>query len=208
MADDGFFVVAYDNRDAGLSTKFEDWGSADIKTAFKQARAKEKVDAPYTLEDMADDTAAMLDHLGIERANIVGNSNGGAIAQTFAVWHPEKVLALISMMATSGRRGLPRPCAATEWLGRPRNPSGTREGAVENAIGTSHIIGSPGYERSEAAIREKAGRPYDRAFYPAGNSRHFLASIASGDRRVARLGQIKAPILVTHGHEDPLVPLG
>jgi len=209
LADDGFFVIAYDNRDVGLSTKFEDWGPADIKTAFKQARAKEKVDAPYTLEDMADDTAALLDHLGIERANIVGNSNGGAIAQTFAIRHPEKVSALISMMATSGRRGLPRPSdAATEWLGRPRNPSGTREGAIEEAVETSHIIGSPGFERDEAAIREKAGRLYDRAFYPAGNSRHLLASIASGDRRVARLGEIKAPTLVIHGREDPLVPLG
>ena len=209
LVDRGFYVIAYDNRDIGLSTKFDDWGPADIKAAFKQARAKEKVSAPYTLEDMADDAAALLDYLGIETADIVGNSNGGAIAQTFAIRHPEKAASLISIMATSGRRGLPRPSeAASEWLARPRNPSGTREGAMDEAVATSHIIGSPGYPRDEAAIREKAGRLFDRSFYPAGNSRQLLASIASGDSRVAHLGEIKAPTLVVHGREDPLVPLG
>lgn len=204
----GYKVIAYDNRDIGLSTKFDDWGPADIATAFAQARAKEPVKAPYTLEDMADDAAALLDHLGIAKAHIVGNSNGGAIAQTFAIRHPDKTASLISMMATSGRRGLPRPSeAAMEWLGRPRNPAGTRQGAMEDAIATSMVIGSPGYPRDEAAIREKAGRLYDRAFYPEGNTRQLLASIASGDGRVAKLSGIAAPTLVIHGREDPLVPL-
>lgn len=208
LSDSGFYVIAYDNRDIGLSTKFDEWGPADIKAAFKQARAKEKVDAPYTLEDMADDAAALLTHLEIERAHVVGNSNGGAIAQTFAIRHPGKTATLISMMATSGRRGLPRPSeAASEWLARPRNPAGTRDGAMQEAVETSHIIGSPGFPRDEAAIREKAGRLFDRSFYPAGNSRQLLASIASGDNRVARLGEISAPTLVLHGREDLLVPL-
>ena len=208
LVDAGFFVIAYDNRDIGLSTKFDDWGSADIKAAFKQARAKQKVDAPYTLEDMADDAAALLDYLEIECANIVGNSNGGAIAQTLAIRHPEKTGTLISMMATSGRRGLARPSeAAGEWLARPRNPAGTRDGAMQEAVETSHIIGSLGFPRDKAAIREKAGLLFDRSFYPAGNSRQLLASIASGDARVTGLGEITAPTLVLHSRDDPLVPL-
>jgi pimeloyl-ACP methyl ester carboxylesterase len=208
LVDRGFRVIAYDNRDIGMSTKFDDWGPADIKAAFTQARAKEKVKAPYNLEDMADDAAGLLDFLAIDRALVVGNSNGGAIAQTFAIRHPAKTKTLISMMATSGRRGLPRPeGAVAEWLSSPRNPSGTREAAMDEAVSTSQIIGSPGFPRDESAIREKAGLLFDRSFYPAGNSRHLLASIASADNRVESLRNITAPTLVIHGREDPLVPL-
>ncbi|MCG8651703.1 MAG: alpha/beta hydrolase, partial [Pirellulales bacterium] len=163
LADRGFQVIAYDNRDIGLSTKHDDWGPADIKTAFTQARAREKVDAPYTLEDMADDAAGLLDALNMPKAHIVGSSNGGAIAQTLAIRHPGKVDTLVSIMATSGRRGLPRPTeAANEWLAKPRNPSGTREGAMDEAVESSKIVGSPGFPRDEAALREKAGLLYDR----------------------------------------------
>jgi pimeloyl-ACP methyl ester carboxylesterase len=208
LVEKGFYVIAYDNRDIGLSTKFDSWGPADIKTAFTQARAKQKVDAPYTLEDMADDAAGLLDFLDINSAVIVGNSNGGAIAQTLAIRHQEKTGCLISMMATSGRRGLPRPeGAVAEWLSSPRNPAGTRDGAMDEAVATSKIIGSPGFPRDETAIRDKAARLFDRSFYPAGNSRHLLASIASADRRVEHLGEISAPTLVIHGRDDPLVPL-
>jgi pimeloyl-ACP methyl ester carboxylesterase len=204
----GFCVIAYDNRDIGLSTKHDDWGPADIKAAFTQARAKQKVEAPYTLEDLADDAAGLLDAMGIEKAHVVGSSNGGAIAQTLAIRHPGKIATMASIMATSGRRGLPRPEGnVAEWLAKPRNPSGTREGAMDEAIATSHLIGSPGFSRDEPEIRDRAGRLFDRSFYPAGNSRQLLASIASGDGRVSRLGEISAPTMVIHGREDPLVNL-
>ena len=204
----GFKVIVYDNRDVGLSTKHDDWGPADTKAAFAQARAKEKVSAPYTLEDMADDAAGLLDALGIEAAHVIGSSNGGAIAQILAIAAPEKVATLTCVMATSGRRGLQRPeGAAAEWLTRPRNPSGTREGAMDEAVETARINGSPGFPRDEAALRREAGEQYDRSFYPDGNGRHLLASIASGDSRVARLVEIVAPTLVIHGRDDPLIPL-
>lgn len=209
LVERGFRVIAYDNRDIGLSTKHDDWGPADIKTAFTQARAKEKVAAPYTLEDMADDAAGLLDALGIDKAHIVGSSNGGAIAQTLAIRHPKKIATMASVMATSGRRGLPRPQGAVaEWLGKPRNPSGTREGAMDEAVANSHLIGSPGFPRDEEVLRERAGLLYDRSFYPAGTSRQLLASIASSDGRVEQLNDISAPTIVIHGREDPLVPLG
>jgi pimeloyl-ACP methyl ester carboxylesterase len=208
LAERGFRVIAYDNRDTGLSTRHDDWGPADIKAAFAQARSKQKVEAPYTLEDLANDAAGLLDALSVGTAHIVGSSNGGAIAQTLAIHHPEKIATMVSIMATSGRRGLPRPQGeVAEWLARPRNPSGTREGAMDEAVSTSHLIGSPGFPRDEGEIRDRAARLYDRAFYPAGNSRQLLASIASGDGRVARLGEITAPTLVIHGREDPLVDL-
>jgi proline iminopeptidase len=208
LVERGFHVVAYDSRDVGLSTKFDDWGLADIRAAFKQARAKQPVAAPYTLEDMARDGVELIHALGLDRAHMVGGSNGGAITQVMAIEHPDAVATMVSIMATSGRRGLPRPVGEAEkWLERPRNPSGTREGAMDEAVTTARIIGSPAYPEDEVSLRAEAARQYDRCFYPAGNSRHLLASIASGDSRVARLGEIAAPTLVIHGREDTLVPL-
>ena len=209
LAGRGFRVIAYDNRDCGLSTAFDDWGPADIGAAFKQARAGEPVAAPYKLEDMADDGAAVLDHLGIDKAHIVGSSNGGAIAQIFGYRHAARTETMVSIMATSGRRGLPRPSEkANEWLARPKNPAGTREGAMDDALLGADVLGSPGFPRNVEAIRQKAAMLYDRAFNPAGASRHLLASIASGDGRVQHLASITAPTLVIHGKEDPLVPVG
>lgn len=209
LADAGFYVIVYDNRDVGKSAKFDDWGPADIPAAFAQARAKEKVTAPYTLEDMADDAAELARALGFETAHFVGSSNGGAIAQTLACRRPECVRSMASIMATSARRGLPRPQGgAAEWLTQPRNPAGTREGAMADAVETAKIIGSPAFPVDEPVLRARAAALFDRAFYPDGNGRHLLASLASGDSRAARLGDIKAPVVVIHGREDTLVPLG
>jgi pimeloyl-ACP methyl ester carboxylesterase len=204
----GFYVVVYDNRDVGLSTKFHDWGPADIAQAFRQARAHETVDAPYTAEDMADDGINLLGVLGIDRAHVLGSSNGGAIAQLMAIRHAGSVATMVSMMATSGRRGLPRPTKeADAWLAQPRNPDGSREGAVRDALAAADLLARPGFPRDDERVRRDAARAYDRCFNPAGNSRHLLASIASGDSRVERLADIAAPTLIVHGAEDPLVPL-
>jgi len=204
----GFFVIVYDNRDVGLSSKFDSWGPADIPEAFRQARAKETVTAPYTLSDMADDGIALLGSMGIQKAHVLGLSNGGAIAQLMAIRHPEQVASMVSMSATSGRRGLPRPTeAAQAWLNKPNNPLGTREGAMDEAVETAALIGSPGAAENEEAIRARAAQEFDRSFYPDGSSRHLLASLASGDSRVAQLPGISCPTLVVHGSLDPLVPV-
>lgn len=205
----GFRVIVYDSRDSGLSTGFDDFGPADIPAAFKAARAKEPVNAPYNLDDMADDAAGLLDALGIPAAHIVGSSNGGAIAQIFAYRHKAKTLSLASIMATSGRRGLPRPTeAATAWLSKPRKAEASREEFIDEALDTASINGSPGFPRDEAAIRARAGALYDRAYRPGGHGRQLLASIASADSRVPHLSEISAPTMVIHGADDPLVPVG
>ena len=205
----GFRPLLFDNRDAGLSTRFDEAGPADIARAFRQARAGEPVTAPYTIEDMADDAAGLLDALGIPVAHIYGSSNGGAIAQLVAIRHPGKTRSLISVMATSGRRGLPRPSkAASEWLNAPRPAEQDRETFMALAWEQNRIMGSPGYPRDEAGVKARAGALWDRAYYPPGHGRHLLASIASGDSRCARLGEIAAPTVVIHGADDPLVPVG
>jgi proline iminopeptidase len=205
----GFHVIVFDNRDVGFSTKFGDWGPADIPKAFAQARAKEIVDAPYNLDDLTDDAAGLLTALDIDQAHVLGSSNGGAMAQIMAIRYPSRVATMISVSATSGRRRLARPSKeADAWLNRPRNPAGTREGAMDEVVDTLRIIGSPAYPQNEERAREHAARDYDRCFYPEGNSRHLLASISSGDSRVPELGKITAPTLVIHGAQDPLIPLG
>ena len=205
----GFRPIVFDNRDAGLSTKFDGAGTADIPRAFAQARAGEKVDAPYAIEDMADDAAGLLGALGIPSAHVLGSSNGGAIAQLVAIRHPERTRSLISIMATSGRRGLPRPTKeANDWLNAPRPSAVDRETFVALAWEQNGIMGSPGFPRDEGRVKAKAGALYDRCYSPAGHGRHLLASIASGDSRCALLGTITAPTMVIHGAEDPLVPVG
>lgn len=209
LAGAGFRVIVYDNRDSGLSTDFDDFGPADIPAAFKAARAKEPVNAPYNLEDMADDAAGLLDALGIGAAHVVGSSNGGAIAQIFAYRHKVKTLSLASIMATSGRRGLPRPSeAATVWLNKARKQNATREEFIAEALETASINGSPGFPKDDAAIRARAGALYDRAYRPFGHGRQLLASIASADGRVPHLPEISTPTVVIHGADDPLVPVG
>ena len=209
LADCGFRVIIYDNRDSGLSTNFDAFGPADIPAAFKAARAKEPVNAAYNLEDMADDGAGLLKALGIPAAHIVGSSNGGAIAQIFAYRHKAMTLSLASIMATSGRRGLPRPTeAATAWLNKPRKAQANRDEFIAEALATASINGSPGFPSDEAAISARAGALYDRAYRPMGHGRQLLASIASADGRVSHLASIMAPTAVIHGTDDPLVPVG
>ncbi|MYE58489.1 MAG: alpha/beta fold hydrolase [Alphaproteobacteria bacterium] len=160
LGEAGFRPILFDNRDCGLSTRFEEAGLANIGRAFKQARAGEPVDAPYTIEDMADDGAGLLDALGIEAAHIYGSSNGGAIAQLVAIRHPAKTKSLASVMATSGRRGLPRPSqAASEWLNAPRPADIDRGTFMELAWEQNRIMGSPGFPRDEACVRARAGAP-------------------------------------------------
>jgi pimeloyl-ACP methyl ester carboxylesterase len=209
LVESGFRVIIYDNRDSGLSTDFDEFGPADIPAAFKAARSKQPVNAPYNLDDMADDAAELLNALNIPAAHIVGSSNGGAIAQIFAYRHKSKTLSLASIMATSGRRGLPRPTeAATAWLNKPRKRKANREDFIAEALDSAETIGSPGFRRNEAAIRIRAGTLYDRAYKPGGHGRQLLASIASADSRVSHLEEIKAPTVVIHGADDPLVPVG
>lgn len=208
LAAAGFRVIVYDNRDSGLSTDFDAYGPADIPAAFAAARAKQPVNAPYNLEDMADDAAGLLDALGIPAAHIVGSSNGGAIAQIFAYRHKAKTLSLASIMATSGRRGLPRPTeAATAWLNKPRKQNASREEFIAEALDTASVNGSPGFPRDDAALTARAGALYDRAYRPFGHGRQLLASIASADGRVPHLETIAAPTAVIHGSDDPLVPV-
>jgi pimeloyl-ACP methyl ester carboxylesterase len=201
LAGRGFRVIRYDNRDVGLSTKFDDAPAADA-AALAAALTGQPVQAPYLLTDMAADGIALLDHLGIGAAHVVGASMGGMIAQTMAIEHPDRVLTLTSIMSTTGDPtvGVPTGEAlAVLVTPRPRD----RAAAIEQGVAAARAIGSPQHF-DEGRARARAAAAYDRCFHPAGFARQLLAILASGDR-TARLRAVDVPALVIHGDVDPLV---
>ena len=199
LAKRGFHVVRYDNRDIGRSTIL---GEAPVPTLGQIIR-RDKGAASYTLADMAADGVGLLDHLGIERAHVVGASMGGMIAQTIAARRPERVLTLVSIMSSTGSRWRGQPALRTysKFL---RPMPGDREGYIEQAAGLFAWIGSPGFDRDEPALRELLGRMYDRGHDVGSSTRQLAAIVASGDR-TAELRRITAPTVVIHGTADKLV---
>ncbi len=197
----GFFVVRFDNRDVGLSTHLHEAPAPDVDAAIHRGDTSS---ASYALEDMADDTAALMDHLDVPAAHVVGVSMGGMIAQTLAITHPRRLLTLTSIMSTpSPRLGAPTREAA-DALTAPAVSS--RAEAIEQAVAGSRVIGSPAYPMDEPWRRELTGESYDRSYDPQGVARQLLAIHASGDRSDA-LTRVRVPTLVIHGDSDPLVQL-
>ena len=207
LIDRGFRVIRFDNRDSGLSGKIHLKKRPNLLLAFASAWLKLPVRAPYTLNDMAADTAGLLDALGIERAHIVGASMGGMIAQVIAARYPQRVLSLTSIMSSSGnpKVSLAKPGAMQALLSKPSDPNDPEE-VVEHLIRLFGVIGSPGYPADQSDLRQRIGRGVRRAYHPTGVTQQLLAIIASGDRRPL-LGKITAPTLVIHGADDPLVPV-
>lgn len=199
LADRGFRVIRFDNRDIGHSTKFEEAGLPKWADLLLGRRAT----APYLLKDMAADTAGLMDHLEIDAAHLVGVSMGGMIAQTLAIDSPERVLSMVSMMSTTGNRwlGLPSLKAFGTLFARPAKG---REAAIEQVVKTFRIIGSPSYPMDEERFRELAGASYDRSHSRAGVARQLHAISASGDR-TRDLHSLQVPTRVIHGDSDPLI---
>ena len=199
LAGRGYHVVRFDNRDVGRSTKLEGGPRPDLMAAV----AGDPSTASYMLEDMADDCVGLLDALGVRAAHLVGASQGGMIAQTVAIRHPERVLSLVSIMSTTGDRevGQPHPEALPALLTRP---PADKEGFVDFVVAAWKVIGSPGFEADEDALRARAAASYDRGIFPDGTARQLLAILASGDRTEA-LRALEVPTTVIHGTDDILV---
>jgi pimeloyl-ACP methyl ester carboxylesterase len=198
LAERGFRVVRFDNRDIGRSTRIK---AASVPGKLEMALGRGR--PPYLLRDMAADTFGLMDHLGIESAHLVGASMGGMIAQSAAIERPERVRSLTSIMSTTGSRRVGHPSYRTFGLllGKPPRE---REAAIERVIKTFKVIGSPGYPFEEERVREIAGRSFDRGHSEAGIARQLHAITASGDRTPG-LRKLDLPALVIHGKNDVLV---
>ncbi|MEM6789718.1 MAG: alpha/beta hydrolase [Myxococcota bacterium] len=197
-------VIVFDNRDVGLSTKLEGAEPPPVGRMIARALAGAEVGAPYSLVDMADDTAGLLDHLGLDDAHVLGVSMGGMVAQALAVAHPHRVRTLTSIMShPGGRRYIPRRPRALRALLAPRPRD--RDEAVARTLAFYDAVGSSGFARDIEGIRERAAEAYERCDYPAGFLRHFAAICGARSRRGA-LRFVRCPSAVIHGTVDPLVP--
>ena len=206
LIDRGYRVIRFDNRDVGLSSKLHGQRH-DGALVPRLLRSFLGLSSPsvYRLEDMADDAAALLDHLGIERAHVVGASMGGMIAQIFAARYPQRTGGLGIIFSSNNTPLLPPPAPkALLSLIKGPPPNSPREVIVENSMRVSRIIGSPGYPKSDERLRSDAIEAYERAYYPQGIGRHFAAILGSGS--LGRYDkQITAPTVVIHGRADTLM---
>ena len=200
LAENGFFVIRFDNRDVGLSTKFEDEGIPDMMEISAAYTRGEIPKLPYTLEDMADDAIGLLDVLNIEVAHICGASMGGMIAQIIAYRHPSRVLSLAVIMSTTGNPELPpsKPEILMQFFAPV--PS-EREAYINEMVKRDGLItGTFSYDENQS--REYRTNEYDRSYYPNGIVRQLAAMAVPGNIK-PYITDIMTPTIVIHGSEDP-----
>jgi len=204
LAGRGFWVVRFDNRDVGKSSRIDWTPPSDPGRAVAERKPGERIPAPYLLEDMAGDAVGLMDFLEIASAHIVGASMGGMIAQELAIHWPARVRTLTSIMSTTGDPRLPPPSPeAMKVFTAP--PPRTPAEYVEANVSAWRVFRGPGYPEDERRDRVRAVRAAARGF-PDGVQRQFLALYASGSRKKTLPG-VTAPTLVIHGADDPLIPL-
>lgn len=200
LAGRGYFVIRYDNRDTGRSTKLRQHkvSRLDVIRAFLGVGKP-----PYGISDLADDAFGLLDHLGVEHVHLVGVSMGGMIVQTMAIARPERALSMTSIMSTTGNRrvGWQHPKLFPALLS---SAGSTRDSYVARSLRTSAILGSPAFPGDEELARARAYETYDRGWTASGVTRHMLAVLAQPDR-TKDLAKLDLPVTVIHGLNDPLV---
>jgi len=209
IADAGYRVVRFDNRDIGLSHQFDDKGVPDMGAIMQKVVAGEDANevAPYLLDDMSDDTAAIIDALELGTSHLIGASMGGMVAQIAALKYPEMVRSLIPVMTTSGAPELPpsQPEAIAALTSQPASPA--RDDVLTNGLQKQRAIGShPDVRDSDEDLLARIGQSYDRAFRPMGVARQYGAILAQ-PRWHEALSNISVPTMVIHGKEDPLIPI-
>ncbi|MEO7242269.1 MAG: alpha/beta hydrolase [Variovorax sp.] len=207
LADAGYRVIRFDNRDVGLSQGFDAAPRHNILWQSVRQRLGLPVRSPYTLQDMAGDALGVLQALGVARAHIVGASMGGMIAQRVAAQAPERALSLVSLMSSSGAQGLPGPRGdvALKLLRPP--PASTEVARVAYSVELVRLIGSPAFRESTEQIAARITESVRRAYRPAGVLRQMLA-IGADQSRAEQLARVTCPTLVLHGEADVLVPIG
>ena len=203
LADKGLYVIRYDHRDTGFSTRFENGESAGVGDSLDALLQGQSIEPPYSLYDLADDAAGLLAALKIEKAHVCGASMGGMIAQILAIRHPERLLSLVSIYSTTGNPDLPDPePRAMEALMSPQPAE--RQAYIDYNVETHRAMAGSGYPYEEEFIRKVSAESYDRAHYPAGVGRQILA-IATQENRKSALASVSVPTLVIHGTADPLL---
>jgi pimeloyl-ACP methyl ester carboxylesterase len=205
LADRGYYVIRFDNRDIGKSTWLDGEEVPNVVLLFAKAAMGLHPKVPYTLSDMANDSVGLLDVLGIAKAHIVGASMGGMIGQMIATEHPDRMLTLTSIMSTTGNSKLPspKPEAAAMLTAKPVE---TFDEFVVFYKKLMKVLRAGDFPEDEALDADRAKVSWARGYHPAGSARQLAAIIASGNRTKA-LADVRVPTLVIHGRPDPLVPV-
>ncbi|MFZ2651330.1 MAG: alpha/beta hydrolase [Burkholderiaceae bacterium] len=203
----GFRVIRFDNRDVGLSQSFDHAGVPNIAVELAKYSLGMKVNSAYTLSDLADDAAGVLDALGIAGAHVCGASMGGMVAQRLALRRPERVKSLTLMMTSSGARHLPGPTLKVRaaMLSRPRKAGGMAA-ILAYYVRLYRLISSPGFPTDDGEIKARVEAWVRRAYRPQANLRQVVAIAADGDRSSALAG-LRVPTQIIHGRADTLVPV-
>jgi pimeloyl-ACP methyl ester carboxylesterase len=203
----GFRVIRFDNRDIGLSQRFDQHGIPNLALESLKYTVGMNVKSPYSLVDMAADAVGILDVLGIRQAHVCGASMGGMIAQQMAVRHADRVKSLTLMMTSSGSRRLPQATlkVRSAMISRPKDAKDI-DSVVAHFVRIYKLIGSPAFPATDAYLNERLGMSVRRAYRPAGTARQLVAIAADGDRSRLLAG-IRLPTQVLHGRADPLVPV-
>jgi pimeloyl-ACP methyl ester carboxylesterase len=203
----GFRVIRFDNRDIGLSQRFDHLGVPNLALDSLRFAIGMKVGAPYTVATMADDTAGLLDALGLASAHICGASMGGMIAQQLAARHPKRVKSLTLIMTSSGSRRLPGPTlkVRSAMISRPKDAQSVQS-VIEHYVKLYKLIGSPGYPADVAYRHARLGQAVRRSYRPQGVARQMVAIAADGNRSPL-LAALDVPTQIIHGQDDPLVPV-
>lgn len=204
LADQGYHVIRFDNRDTGLSSKVDGLTSDEIIEKIGVLFMGGNTSVPYGMEDMVDDTIGILDTLGIEKAHICGFSMGGYIAQALCIKHPLRTLSLTSIFSHCGNRGEFLPGQEVLEVMLTPVPE-DRQGYIEHMAKIFKLTYGGGFPFDEAFHEELLGKAYDRCFCPEGVGRQYLAIMTQKDR-VEDLADLKIPALIIHGDDDPLVP--
>lgn len=206
LAERGFRVIRFDNRDVGCSTHFSDYPAMDFNALAAALMSGQRPDIPYTLDDMAKDAIGLLDALSIDQAHFVGRSMGGMIAQIVASEYPERVLSLTSIMSSTGNPALPQTSPEVmAMMTKPApNPFEDEAGFLAHSLSFAKRIAGTGYPFDEDAYKTLILEEVQRAYDPGSTGRQIAAMAVAGDRR-PRLATIKVPALVIHGMDDPLI---
>ena len=205
LAKQGHYVIRFDNRDTGLSSKIEEARVPDVMKTIGAMMKGETINPPYSIEDMAADSAGLLDALGIEKAHICGMSMGGMIAQTIALNYPKRVLSLISIFSDTGDPEDPKGKPEVIELLSTQPPK-EREAYIEFNIKLSNTLSGPGFPYNPEWLREHMAQGYDRSFYPQGAARQLVAILTQRNRK-PEFKSLSIPTLVIHGSDDPLIPV-
>jgi pimeloyl-ACP methyl ester carboxylesterase len=205
LAARGLFVIRFDNRDIGLSTRLSHARTPRLAELIVAQVTGLRFRVPYTLRDMAADAFGLLDALGIATAHVVGASMGGAIAQEMAIEAPARLRSLTSIMSSTGDPKLPGPSRKAYAVLSKKVPL-DREGYLRSYVATWSVLAADHFRFDAERTRRQGEVGYERGINPAGGSRQMLAYIASGNRKQA-LRRVRVPTLVVHGTADPLIPV-